>query len=95
VVRLDEVSNPPRLIKRVNPVYPEEARKGGIQGVVLLEALVDGEGEVSRVKILKSESSVLNKSAIDAVKQWVYEPYILEGKPTSVLFTVTVRFKLK
>jgi len=94
VVRLGDAKSP-KLIKRVNPVYPEEARKAGIQGIVLLEAMVDEQGRVSRVKILKSESSVLNKPAIDAVKQWVYEPYILEGKPTPVLFTVTVRFKLK
>lgn len=95
VVRLDEVSNSPKLIKRVNPKYPEEARKEGIQGIVLLEVLVDREGKVSRVKILKSESSVLNKPAVIAVKQWVYEPYILDGKSTSVLFTVTIRFKLE
>ncbi|MBN1222997.1 MAG: energy transducer TonB [Candidatus Aminicenantes bacterium] len=94
VVRLDEGLASPRLIKRVNPVYPEEARKSGIQGIVLLEAQIDEQGRVSQVKILKSESAILNDPAVDAVKQWVYEPYIVDGKPARVLFTVTIRFKL-
>jgi len=93
VVRLSN-TEAPKLIKRVNPIYPEEAKKAGIQGVVLLETKIDKQGQVSRVVILKSESSVLNKAAVDAVKQWVYEPYFLDGKATPVLFPVTVRFKL-
>jgi TonB family protein len=95
VVRLGETKKSPKLITRVNPKYPAEAKKAGIQGVVVLEALVDEHGRVTGVDILKSESSVLNKPAIDAVKQWVYEPYILDGKPTKVRFTVTVRFQLR
>ncbi len=94
-VRAKDQIKPPKLIKKVDPVYPEEARAEGIQGVVILEIMTDGEGKVVRVKILKSESSLLNHAAIDAVKQWRYEPLILKGKPTPVIFTITVAFRLK
>ncbi len=94
-VRAKDQIKPPELIKKVNPFYPEEARKEGIQGVVILEIMTDEEGKVVRVKILKSDSSILNKAAIDAVRQWKYEPLILKGKPTPVIFTITVSFRLK
>jgi len=85
---------PPTLIKRVEPTYPEEARKQGIQGAVILEATVDIKGQVQKVKVLESIPA-LDQAAIDAVKQWTYEPKIIDGKPTPVIFTVTVQFKLK
>lgn len=94
-VRAKDQIAPPKLIKKVDPVYPEEARAEGIQGVVILEIMTDEEGKVVRVKILKSESSILNKAAIDAVRQWKYKPLILKGKPTPVIFTITVAFRLK
>ena len=94
-VRAIDQIKPPKLIKKVNPFYPEEAKKEGIQGVVILEIMTDEKGEVVRVKILKSESSILNKAAVDAVRQWIYEPLILKGKPTPVIFTITVAFRLK
>jgi len=94
-VRAKDQIAPPKLIKKVDPVYPEEARAEGVQGVVILEVMTDTKGKVAKVKILKSESSLLNKAAVDAVEQWEYEPLILEGKPTPVIFTITVAFRLK
>ena len=84
---------PPKIIKQVNPFYPEEARKKGIQGVVILEAKSDEYGRVMDAMILRSIPE-LDRAAIDAVRQWVYEPLLIDGKPTKVLFTVTVRFQL-
>jgi len=84
---------PPKIIKQVNPVYPEEARKKGIQGVVILEAKSDEYGRVMDAMILRSIPE-LDGAAIDAVRQWVYEPLLIDGKPTKGLFTVTVRFQL-
>jgi TonB family protein len=89
-----ELENP-KLIKKVEPVYPEEARKAGIEGPVVLEATIDAEGNVSQVKVLKGEHESLNKAAAEAVKQWKYEPAALKGKPMPVNFTVTVMFSLK
>ncbi len=93
-VRATGEINPPHLIKRVNPVYPEEARKAGIQGTVILEAMTDEQGNVARVKVLQSIPQ-LDQAAIDALKQWKYEPVIIDGKPKAVVFTVTIRFQLK
>jgi TonB family protein len=84
---------PPKLLKVVEPVYPEEARKSGVQGVVILEAKIDERGRVIDAMVLRSVPQ-LDLAALDAVKQWVYEPLIIDGKPTKALFTVTVRFQL-
>jgi TonB family protein len=93
-VRATGEINPPRLMKKVEPIYPEEARKAGIEGIVILEAMTDEKGNVARVKVLKSIPE-LDQAAMDALKQWKYEPTIIDGKPTPIVFTVTVRFKLK
>ena len=85
----------PKLLKKVDPVYPEELKEEGIQGVVVLKCRTDKEGNVEAVKVLKSENSMLNKPAVDAVKQWKYEPMYIKGKPHGVVFTVTMKFKLK
>ena len=83
----------PKLIKKVEPVYPEEARKAGIEGSVTLEATTDDRGRVQKVKVLNSVPE-LDQAAIDAVKQWVYEPMVIDGKPKGVVFTITCRFSL-
>jgi TonB family protein len=86
---------PPRLIKSVQPVYPEEARKGGVTGAVVLNVRTDKQGNVSRVIVLKSDDERLIQAAIDAIKQWKYEPFIQDGQAKEVVFTVTVQFKLQ
>jgi TonB family protein len=85
---------PPQLVKQVDPVYPEAARKAGVEGLVIIEAKADEQGRVSDARILRS-IPLLDEAAIDAVKQWVYEPMLIDGKPRKVVFTVTVRFALK
>jgi len=90
-----EKTDKPKLVKRIDPIYPKELRKQGIQGTVILEVTTDINGVPKKVEVLKSENSLLNQSAIDAVKQWVYEPYIKDGKPAPIVFTVKVRYKLK
>jgi len=94
VVKAEGTISPPRLIRSVDPVYPEEARKAGIQGVVILAAKTDATGHVQDVMILRPIPA-LNQAAIEAVRQWVYEPYMKDGKPTPIVFTVTVQFMLK
>jgi TonB family protein len=85
---------PPKLIKQVAPVYPDEARKAGVEGVVILEAKTDEQGNVVATRVLRSIPA-LDKAAVDALKQWKYEPMIIDGKPRGIVFTVTVRFALK
>jgi TonB family protein len=84
----------PKLIKKVEPVYPEIARQSKVEGIVICEATTDIYGRVQRVKVLRS-IPLLDQAAIDAIKQWVYEPMLIDGEPRGVTFTVTVNFKLK
>jgi TonB family protein len=62
---------------------------------VVLEVTTDEKGVPEKITVLKSESSELNEPAIAAVRQWVYEPTLIDGKPVPVTFTITIRFKLK
>lgn len=93
-VRAINEIKPPKLVKSVDPVYPEKARQAQAEGVVILEAHTDEKGNVESVRILRS-IPVLDQAAIDAVKQWKYEPLIVDGKVRKAIFTVTVRFMLK
>ncbi len=86
---------PPKLIKKVDPIYPDEARKEGISGVVLLSVRSNEQGNIVGVKIVKSPHELLSKAAVEAVKQWKYEPMLIKGKPMPIIFTVTMTFKLK
>ena len=85
---------PPKIIKMVEPVYPESARKAKVEGIVVLEAKTDEKGNVLDTRMLRS-IPLLDQAAIDAVKQWKYEPMVMDGKPFAVIFTVTVRFTLE
>ncbi len=82
---------PPKLVREVKPIYPEVARKAGVEGVVIMEATTDTYGRVAAVKVLRSIPS-LDQAAVDAVRQWVYEPMVIDGRPRPVVFTVTMRF---
>jgi len=84
----------PRIIKMVKPVYPAEALKKKIAGTVILEATSNEKGMVIDTRIIKSPDPLLTEAAIAAVKQWVYEPYIENGKAKPVIFTATVTFTL-
>jgi protein TonB len=83
----------PKLLRRVEPVYPEIARLARIGGVVVLEAETDAYGRVKNVRILRSVP-LLDQAALEAVRQWVYEPLVVNGRPRGVVFSVTVTFKL-
>jgi TonB family protein len=95
VLKIRDSADAPKLIKKVDPKYPVEARKALVQGVVVLEVTTDEEGNVDRVAVLRSESSLLNQASIDAVKQWKYEPMMSEGNPIRVAFNVTLTFRLR
>jgi len=84
---------PPKLIKKVEPVYPAIAMEARVEGVVILEVTTDIYGKVKNIKVLRS-IPLLDQAAIDAVKQWEYEPLFIDSKPRGVIFTATVFFKL-
>ncbi len=92
--RLDEAQKP-KIVKKVKPVYPEAAIKEGVQGVVVLEVGTNEQGKVRTLRIMQSASPLLNEAAIQAVRQWEYEPFLKDGVAKPVVFTVTVTFALK
>ena len=93
-VRVGGVIKEPALVYRVDPIYPGVAISANIQGTVILEALVDEEGHVASLKVLRSVP-VLDKPARDAVKQWRYSPVSLNGRPEKFILTVAVTFRLE
>ena len=82
-----------QIVSKVDPVYPQEAKARGIQGAVVLHAIIDPEGAVQELTVVSGPPE-LQKSAVDAVKQWVYKPFLLNGDPTTVDTTITVNFSL-
>jgi protein TonB len=93
VVRIGGAVREPRKLKQVNPEYPAVARLAHIEGIVVLECLIDSDGRVKDVQVLRAPP-VLADAAVDAVRQWVYAPTLVNGVPSQALMTVTVRFEL-
>jgi protein TonB len=83
----------PKKIRHVAPVYPELAQQARVQGVVIIEALIDGAGNVMDANILRS-IPLLDQAAVDAVRQWQFTPTLLNGAPVNLIMTVTVNFTL-
>jgi periplasmic protein TonB len=92
-VRVGGAITAPALVSRVEPEYPPLAVRAQVQGVVILEAIVDRQGRVEDVEILRS-IPLLDAAAVAAVKQWRYSPLLLNGRPERFVLTVTVSFSL-
>lgn len=90
----DQVTRPEK-IAGVPPVYTEEARKAGVTGVVILEAIIDERGDVVNIRVLKGLPKGLDQAALDAVETWKFKPATLEGKPVKVYYTLTVNFTME
>jgi protein TonB len=88
--------NPPEKISAPQPQYTEIARKARIQGVVIVQAIIDKTGAVTSVKLLKGLPMGLDQAALDAIKRWQFKPATLsDGRPVSVYYTLTVNFQLQ
>jgi TonB family protein len=83
----------PQRIVYVQPVYPSIAQSAGIEGRIVIEAIVGPTGDVTEARIVKSVR-FLDDAALTAVRQWKYTPTLLNGTPVSVLLTVSVDFRL-
>jgi protein TonB len=84
----------PIRTKYVPPTYPDIARGVRVQGVVIIEAIIGGDGKVEQARVLRSRP-LLDEAALSAVREWEYTPTLLNGRPTPVIMTVTVVFKLQ
>ena len=83
----------PRLLSTVRPVYPPAATQAGIQGSVVISAVIDETGHVTNTKVV-SGPNVLRSAALDAVSKWRYQPAVSSGKPTATQLNITVEFHL-
>ena len=85
----------PFVIHRVDPQYTDLARTDRIEGIVIVEVIIDRSGIVRMAKILKPLPDGLDASALDAVRQWRFQPATVDGKPAPVFYNLTVAFRLK
>jgi TonB family protein len=82
-----------KLVSQPHPTYPPEAKAAHIQGIVKLNALIGKDGAIQHLDVISGEP-VLVQSAIDAVKQWVYQPTLLNGEPVEVMTQIDVNYTL-
>lgn len=92
-VRVGGVIREPKRVSVVQPVYPDLAVQARLQATVIIEATVNERGRVVDATVLRGVP-LFNESALEAVRKWVYTPTLVNGVPTPVIMTVTVRFKL-
>jgi protein TonB len=93
-VRVGGSIKEPALLHRVEPIYPALAVATGLEGAVILEAIVDRDGRVDGLRVLRSQG-VLDRAALEAVRQWRYSPVLLNGRPEKFILTVVVTFRLE
>ena len=84
----------PERVHYVAPVYPALALAARRQGTVILEAVLDADGNVREARVLRSVP-LLDAAALEAVQQWTFTPTLLNGEPVPVVLTVTVVFSLR
>ena len=89
-----DLTEKPKVLSAAKPVYPEPARKAGVEGKVILKVLIDTDGKVSQTRILKS-TPPLDPAAIAAAKKFKFAPAKMNGKPVKVWMTIPFQFRLK
>jgi periplasmic protein TonB len=85
----------PTIISRTDPNYTELARKARIQGIVIVEAVIDRQGNVTEARVLKPLPMGLDQQALAAIKQWKFRPGTLNGQPVPVYYNLTINFRLE
>jgi periplasmic protein TonB len=90
-IRVGGELKPPRLLSSVLPVYPAVARDAGVEGDVVIDTTIDKSGKVTATKVV-SGPPMLRQAALEALRQWKYEPSKLNGEPVPVQMTVTIKF---
>jgi TonB family protein len=94
-VRVGGSIRPPRKVRDVHPVYPRSMREAGLEGVVPLEAIIGRDGTVQSLRVVSAQVHPdFARAAIDAVRQWRFDPTLLNGKPVEVVMNVSVEFAL-
>ena len=94
-VRVGGNVQPPKMLRSAQPGYPGGARKRGAEGSVVLRAVIWMDGSIGGLQTVSSPDGELTAAAINAVRQWRYEPTLLNGQPVEVETTITVNFRLE
>jgi len=81
------------ILTKVSPIYPPDAKAAHISGSVVLHAIIGKDGVVEKLDLVSGPSELVG-SAMDAVRQWTYKPYLLNGQPTEVETTITINYNL-
>jgi protein TonB len=92
-MRLHSGIKPPQRLVNVAPMYPTIALQVHKEGIVIIDATIDEQGNVTDTRILRS-IPLLDEAALAAVRQWKFSPTLLNGVPVPIVMTVTVNFKL-
>ena len=92
-VRISQMVSDAFVIRKIQPAYPDEARRQHVHGNVVLKAEISHTGDVSELTVVSGDP-LLAPSALEAVKQWKYKPYLLNGQPVDVETQVTVTYQL-
>jgi len=82
------------LIRQVKPIYPDSAREAGIEGTVHLQGTIETDGSITGLSIISTSDWDLAKAALESVKQWRYEPTLLNNIPVEAVTEIIVEFKL-
>ncbi len=93
-VRVGGNLQPPKLVFGRPPGYPEQARANGVEGVVLIRTVILTDRTTAEPVVLSSPDPELTKAALDAVRQWRYQPTLLNGVAVEAVTTITVSFRL-
>jgi TonB family protein len=93
-LRVGGAIKPPQKILDVRPIYPQDAKDAGVQGVVIIEARIAADGSVEAAHVIKS-IPLLDQAALDAVRQWKFVPTLMNGAPMAVIMTLTINFTLQ
>lgn len=85
----------PEILHQVQPRYSEPARRAGVQGAVIVEAVIDEQGEVTQARVLQKLPMNLDRAAVEAIQQWRFKPAMMGGRPVKVYCTLTVNFTIQ
>ena len=94
-IRVGGNVQPARIVQQVRPDYPADLQQAGVEGTVLIRAIISKDGNLLSPQVINTEiDSRLAQLALTAVKQWRYQPSLLNGEPVEVMTTVSIDFKL-
>lgn len=85
----------PEILHQVQPRYSELARRAGVQGTVIVEAVIDEQGQVTNVRVLRGLPMNLDRAAVEAIQQWRFKPAMMGGHPVKIYYTLTVNFTIQ